>query len=57
MGLGAMPVFSSFHSAKMDRPQQLSIPALLYGERTEKHIEVVTKTAQQAQAVKILKGA
>ena len=26
-------------------------------ERTEKHIEVVTKTAQQAQAVKILVGA
>ena len=56
MGLGLEPCL---FLAASSRPPTAAVPALLYcrEQGTEEHIEVVTKTAQQTQAVKILEGA
>ena len=57
-GIGSHACFQQLPLSQ-DGPPTAAVPActVVYRERTEKHIEVVTKTAQQTQAVKILEGA
>ena len=56
-GIGSHACFQQLPLSQ-DGPPTAAVPAcpVVYRERTEKHIEVVTKTAQQTQAVKILEG-